>query len=725
MSLADDASSTHSARPAVPAVPMRLAHERLLNRELSWLDFNARVLEEAEDPTVPLLDRVKFLSIVSSNWDEFFMVRVAGIWRQIDADIKTPGPDGYTPRQTLQAISERIHQLSAYQHQLFHQILVPELAREGIRILSPEDLLPEQKAYLSDYFDQVLQPLLTPLAVDPGHPFPRLGNRAPVLVAQIEPEGDTLFGGLPVSRLSFIHVPSTLVSRFLLLPSAAGTYDFVTLEDFVRYHLDRVFPGYTILSCHMIRVTRDSDLPVEEDSEEDLMKVIEEGLRDRRRGAVVRLQYERDLPLTLLDFLREELELAPEDLYPTDGVAAFSDLFSLYNQVQAPHLKDPVLQPLPVPQLEESGSIFEAMARQDILLHHPYQSFDQSVVRFVREAAEDPKVLAIKVTLYRMTQSSPVAAALELAAERGKQVTAIIELRARFDEEANIAWARRLEKAGVYVVYGLPRFKTHCKACLVLRQEATGFKRYCHLGTGNYNEKTSRLYSDLGILTACPEIGEDLSAFFNFLTGYTRPARYHRLVVGPLGLRPWLREGIQREISHAREGRPASLTFKMNALVDPTVVEQLYEASQAGVKVDLIVRGTCCLRPEVPGLSENIRVVSVIDRFLEHARVYHFHNGGQEQTYLASADLMPRNLDRRVELAFPVVDPILQYQVREMLDWQLQDSVKGRRLDSGGQPRPRATGGPHCGGRSQLRLYDQAVFQSGIKAVTQKLPDLR
>ena len=697
--------------------------ERLLNRELSWLDFNARVLQEAEDPTVPLLERVKFLSIVSSNWDEFFMVRVAGIWRQIDADIQAPGPDGRTPRQTLQALSERIHHLSSYQHQIFHEVLVPALAREGVRILRPEDLDEARQAHLLEQFDRMILPLLTPLAVDPGHPFPRLANRALVLVAQVEADAETAAGNLPVSELSFIHVPTGLLPRFILLPSAKWQYDFVTLEDLVRHHLGRVFTGYRILSCHLIRVTRDSDLPVEEDSEEDLMKVIEEGLRDRRRGAVVRLQYERGLSPDLLELLQEELELAPEDLYPADGVAAFSDLFQLYSQVQASHLKDAPMPPAPVPSLDVPGTIFDAIARHDILLHHPYQSFEDSVVRFVREAAEDPKVLAIKLTLYRVTSNSPIAVALEAAAERGKQVTAIIELRARFDEEANIAWARRLEKAGVYVVYGLPRFKTHCKACLVVRQEAGGVRRYCHLGTGNYNERTSRLYCDLGILTARPEFGEDVSEFFNFLTGYTRPAHYRRLQVGPHHLRTWLKAGIEREMRYAREGRAAHLTFKMNALVDPAVIDQLYAASQAGVKVDLIVRGTCCLRPGLPGLSEHIRVVSIIDRFLEHARVYQFHNGGHPEVFLASADLMPRNLDRRVELAFPVVDPILQYQVMEMLEWQLEDSVKGRWLDAQGRPQPREPEPLHGSRRCQVRLYDGALFQSGARATTQQLTD--
>src|SRR5664279_3481539 len=437
-------------------------------------------MEEAEDPTVPLLERVKFLSIVSSNWDEFFMVRVAGIWRQIDAGITQPGPDGLTPRQLLERVSSKIHAYSARQHELFHTILEPQLAAEGIAIMNPKHLDKVQAAFLLDYFERSLLPLITPLAVDTGHPFPRLGNRALVLVVELEPDEDQLDGDLPASELSFIHVPTGLATRFLRVPSAPDTHAFVMLEDAVQHHLSRLFRGYTVKNCHAIRVTRDSDLPVEEDPSEDLLKTVAESLRDRRRGAVVRLQYEHGISSKVLDLLIEEMDLSPEDLYPTTGLTAFSDLMQLYGQLDLPTLKDSPLPPLPVPQLEQSGSIFDAINRNDILLNHPYQSFDDSVVRFVREAAEDPKVLAIKMTLYRVTANSPVAAALERAAERGKQVAAIVELRARFDEAANITWARRLEKTGVHVVYGLPNHKIHCKACLVVRQEAAGIKRYCH-----------------------------------------------------------------------------------------------------------------------------------------------------------------------------------------------------------------------------------------------------
>ncbi len=698
--------------------------EELLNRELSWLDFNARVMEEAEDPTVPLLERVKFLSIVSSNWDEFFMVRVAGIWRQIDAGITQPGPDGLTPKQLLERVSSKIHAYSARQHELFHVILEPQLAAEGIAIMNPKHLNKVQAAFLLDYFEHSLLPLITPLAVDTGHPFPRLGNRALVLVVELEPDEDQLDGDLPASELSFIHVPTGLATRFLRVPSPPDTHAFVMLEDAVQHHLSRLFRGYTVKNCHAIRVTRDSDLPVEEDPSEDLLKTVEESLRDRRRGAVVRLQYEHGISAKVLDLLIEEMDLSPEDLYPTMGLTAFSDLMQLYGQLDLPTLKDSPLPPLPVPQLEQSGSIFDAISRNDILLNHPYQSFDDSVVRFVREAAEDPKVLAIKMTLYRVTANSPVAAALERAAERGKQVAAIVELRARFDEAANITWARRLEKTGVHVVYGLPNHKIHCKACLVVRQEAAGIKRYCHLGTGNYNERTSRLYSDLGLLTARPEYGEDLSNLFNMLTGYTRPPRFHRLLLAPQHLKKAIKARIQREIGHAQDGRPARILLKMNALVDPQIIQMLYEASREGVVVDLVVRGTCCLRPGVPGLSENIRAISILDRFLEHARIFHFANDGDPETLLSSADLMPRNLERRVELAFPLTDPILAAQVLEMVELQLHDTLKSRVLGPDGEVLRRGLDLQDPPLRSQLRIYEHTLLSSGVGSVTRKLEPL-
>ena len=699
--------------------------EELINRELAWLDFNERVLEEAEDESVPLLERVKFLSIVSNNWDEFFMVRVAGIWRQIDAGITQPSADGLTPRQLMDRISQRLHEGTDRQHALFHGTIEPMLKAEGITILKPEELSAADRDFVSEYFERSLMPLITPLAVDTGHPFPRLANRAMVLVAELEAQEADENSMFPLSELSIIHVPASVATRFLRLPSQPGTYAFITLENVVRMQLERLFSGYDVKNCNAVRVTRDSDLVVEEDPEEDLMKTVEESLRSRRRGAAVRFQYERGLSKSLLDFLIEELELSAEDLYPTEGFTSFSDLMELYIQLDLPNLKDQPLPPLPVPALEHCESVFEAMSKRDILLQHPYQSFDDSVVRFVREAVDDPRVLAIKMTLYRMSPTSPIAAALERAAERGKQVAAIVELRARFDEEANIAWARRLERAGCHVVYGLPHFKTHGKACLVVRQEADGLHRYCHLGTGNYNERTSRLYSDLGLFTARPEFGEDLSNLFNLLTGYTRPPKFNHLLLAPQFFRRGLTERIQREMDHARAGKTARMILKMNALVDPGMIELLYEASQAGVQVDLIVRGACCLRSGVPGLSDNIRVLSILDRFLEHARVYHFANDGHPETLLASGDLMPRNLDHRVEVAFPLVDPILAAEIVETLELQLADNVKGRMLGPEGQVLRRGLDPDGAPIRSQLRAYEYGYLRSGAGALTQKLTELR
>lgn len=698
--------------------------EHILNRELSWLAFNERVLEEAADPTVPLLERVKFIAITSSNWDEFFMVRVAGIWRQIDAGITQAGVDGRTPRQLLEEVSRRIHDLARRQHELFHFVIEPQLNQEGIFILKPEELDGAQKAFASTYFETNLLPLITPLAVDTGHPFPRLGNRILVLMAELEAEAYLEQEDFPVSELAIIPIPTQISPRFLRLPAAPGTHAFLMLEDLVRMHISQVFHGYAIRNCHVLRVTRDSDLPVEEDPNEDLMKTVEEHLRSRRRGAVVRLQYEHGLSPAVLDMLIEELELSPEDLYPSDGFAAFSDLTQLYGQLDLPHLKDLPMPPLPVPQLESVHSIFDAIRKHDILLMHPYQSFDDSVVRFVREAADDPRVLAIKMTLYRISTTSPIAAALERAAERGKQVAAIVELRARFDEEGNIAWARRLEKAGVHVVYGMIQYKTHGKACLVIRQESDGIRRYCHLSTGNYNERTSRLYSDIGLFTARREFGEDLSNLFNVLTGYTRPPAMNQLIMAPQHFRQALYDRIDREREHARAGRPARMVLKMNALVDPPMIQRLYEAGQDGVQIDLLVRGTCCLRPGVPGLSENIRAVSILDRFLEHARVYYFQNGGNPETLLSSGDLMPRNLDNRVEVAFPLVDPIVADQVVETLELQLHDTEKGRVIGPDGGVARRGLDPSWPPLRSQYRSYEHGLMASGVRAVTQKLPAL-
>jgi polyphosphate kinase len=671
-----------------------------LNRELSWLEFNRRVLEEALDPTVPLLERVKFLAIFSSNLDEFFMVRVATLKRRIHAGEPTSGPDDLTAAETLAAVSARVHQLVDEQHRSFLQEIQPLLAAEGVVLLRPKDLSGEQERFLEEYFRRTVLPVVTPLAVDPGHPFPYLGNRSLCLVASIRPSAPS---ALPQSSLAVIHIPSQVLPRFVPLPDPYGRHVFVLLEDVIRLQLPTLYTGYDILSTHAIRVTRDADIQMR-GRPVDLLTSVEESLRGRRLGTAVRLQHDADLPPEILATLLEELELQPEDLYENEGFTAFSDLLQLYAGLDVPRLKDHVQPPHPVPAFENAPDIWSAIRARDVLAHHPYQTFD-AVTRFVREAAVDPKVLAIKMTLYRVSPASPIAHALHTAVENGKEVAVLVELQARFDEEANIRWARALEEVGAHVVYGLVGFKTHCKACLVVRQDSDGIRRYCHLATGNYNVRTGAIYSDLGLFTSRDSFGEDLTELFNLLTGYTRPHGFNHLLLAPTDLRDELLERIRREAARARAGRPARIIAKMNALVDRKLIEELYAAGQAGVQIDLIVRGICCLRPEVPGLSDNIRVISIVDRYLEHARIFFFENAGSPEYLLASADWMPRNLDRRVEIAFPVLDPALQAQVREILNIQLADTVKARRLlGDGSSVRVRAEGRPPL--RSQENLWE-------------------
>lgn len=683
---------------AAPELPP----DGFVNRELSWLEFNRRVLEEAQDPTVPLLERVKFLAIFSSNLDEFFMVRVAMLKRRLHAGDQTASPDGLTPGSTLAAVSERVHELATAQHRCFLDDIQPLLAAEGILLRHPKEIDDEQRRFLDRYFRRTLLPVLTPLAVDPTRPFPYLGNRSLCLVAAIQPSTAPTS---PHPRLSVIHIPGQVLPRFIALPDPSHRHVFMLLEDVIRLHLPAIYTGYDILSSHAIRVTRDADLPAP-GRPENLLASIEESLQERRLGTAVRLQYDSDLPLDILATLLEELEMQPEDLYEGEGFTAFSDLLQLYTALDVPRLKDRALPPRTVAAFESAPDIWSALRAQDVLVHHPYHPFD-TVTRFVREASVDPKVLAIKMTLYRVSPASPIAHALHTAVEHGKEVAVLVELQARFDEEANIRWARALEEVGAHVVYGLPGLKTHCKACLVVRQESDGIRRYCHLATGNYNVRTAGVYSDLGLFTSRESFGEDLTQLFNLLTGHTEPTGFHHLLVAPRNLRDGLIDRIRREVDHARAGRPARIIAKMNGLVDRRLIEELYAASAAGVTIDLIVRGICCLRPAVGGRSENIRVVSIVDRYLEHARIFHFQNAGTPEYLLSSADWMPRNLDRRTEIAFPVLDPRLQANIREILEIQLADTVKARRiLADGSSVRIRAGHEPAL--RSQDRLYEAA-----------------
>ena len=648
-------------------------HNLLIDRDLAWLEFNRRVLQEAEDPTVPLLERVKFLAIFSSNLDEFFMVRVAGLKRRMLNKLQSPDPENGDAAAVLSAISRRVHELTEEQHLCFLNIVLPQLTAEGIHLVRPEEMTGEQKQCLEDFFHKTLYPIVTPLAVDPGHPFPYLTNRSLSLIVSLRAKAAS---PLPYTELSIVNIPAQVVPRFVQLPTKEGQHAFMLLEHVLHHYLPRLYHGFEILSAHAIRVTRDAEFGLVRRRDEDLLMSIEQGIRERRMGDAVRLQYDPDLPKELLTQLVEELELNGEDLYPGKGFTAFTDLFQLYTTVHIPRLKDRVQLPIKVPLFDRGLDIWNTIRSGDLMFFHPYQSFDV-VTHFVEEAAKDPKVLAIKMTLYRVSPNSPIAQALARAAEAGKEVSVLVELQARFDEEANITWARALEEVGAHVVYGLVGYKTHCKVCLVVRQEADGIRRYCHLSTGNYNVRTSAIYSDLGIFTCRDSFGEDLTELFNFLTGYTRPQKFHHLALAPIGLRDHFIGLIQKEAEHARAGLAARIIAKVNSLIDDAVIEQLYLASAAGVKIDLIVRGMCSLRPGIPGISENIRVVSIVDRYLEHARAFYFHNGGNPTFWLASADWMPRNFNRRIEIAFPVVEPALQIRLKEILELQLTDTVKG------------------------------------------------
>ena len=681
--------------------------DAFVNRELSWLEFNRRVLEEAQDPTVPLLERVKFLAIFSSNLDEFFMVRVAELKRRIRAGDTTMGPDELSPTKTLAAVADQVHRLVDAQHRCFLEELGPILASEGVRLVRPKEVTAEQERFLEDYSRRTLMPVLTPLAIDPGHPFPHLANRSLCLIVSVKPVAPSV---LPHATLTVVRIPGQVVPRFVALPGPPGQHAFMLLEDVIRLQLPTLYTGYEIVSCHAIRVTRDAEIALPRKTAADLLTSVEAGVRERRMGDAVRLQYDADLPAPLLAMLVDELELGPDDLYAGTGFTAFSDLFQLYAAVDLPRLKDHVLPPRPVPAFEGAADIWSAIRAGDVLAHHPYHSFD-AVTRFVSDAAEDPRVLAIKMTLYRVSPTSPIAQALTRAAENGKEVAVMVELQARFDEEANIRWARALEEVGAHVVYGLPGYKTHCKACLVVRQETDGIRRYCHLATGNYNVRTGGIYGDFSLFTCRESIGEDVTELFNMLTGYTRPRRFRHLLMAPTGMREAFQQRIRREAEHARRSEPARIVAKMNSLVDRTLIEELYAASQAGVRIDLIVRGICCLRPGIPGFSDRIRVISIVDRYLEHARAYYFHNGGHSEYWLASADWMPRNLDHRVEIAFPILDPRLQSQIREVLEIQLIDTSKAREIQiDGSSIRVRAPEAPPL--RSQERLYGLVAAES-------------
>ena len=661
-------TDAHAARPAVVDVE---APELYLNREQSWLDFNSRVLSLAASPAVPLLERVKFLSIFSSNLDEFYMVRVAGVREQIRARTRETAADGHTPDEVLDAISRKVRELTALQSRIWIKDLKPALATDGIEVVARHDLAPAELKYLKKYFFRQIHPVLTPMGVDPAHPFPHLPNKCLALCVLLR---NTVTGASARKPLyAFVEVPQVL-PRFVPLKSR-NRARFILLGDVIALHLPHIFAGSEILDSFLIRVTRDSDLEIDEDDVQDLLKSIEAELRQRQWGNVVRLEVSTQAPDHAVAYLREMLEIDKRDVVPIEGPLNYSDFMTLTRLPGHAGLRYKAFTPHLRPVWKGGHRIFDLIRAGDHLVHHPYESF-APVMDFIEQAASDPHVLAIKMTLYRTSPESPIMRSLIKAANNGKQVVALVELKARFDEANNIQWARVLEREGVHVVYGMVGYKTHCKACLVVRREDKQLRRYCHLATGNYNPATAPLYTDLGLFTASPEVCEDVSNLFNMLTGFSSRHEWQRLITAPVELHPRLVQMIEREAATARRGGKARIVCKMNSLVDPDIIAALYRASQAGVKIDLVVRGICCLRPGVPGVSENIRVMSIVGRFLEHTRIFLFEHKGLREVHLSSGDWMQRNFFSRIEVMFPVEDEVLRERlVTEILGTVLADNA--------------------------------------------------
>ncbi len=648
------------------------------NRELAWLAFNERVLDEARDAEVPLLERLKFLAIFSSNLDEFVMIRYAGLKEQQAAGVERRSFDGMTVEEQIEAVSRRLHPMVLLHRQVLRDEVLPALTEHGIRIVAMRDLSVGEHEVVERFFEHELYPVLTPLAVDASPPFPRLPNLSFSLLLQVVDEHEG------VERTAIVQVPSVL-PRFVRLPGPG--HRFVILEDVIRHKVEALFPGHTVRSIHGFRITRNADIEIAEDEADDLLQAIEDEVRRRRWGDAVRLEVIADMPAVWREHLRRTLHLDPHDVYEVPNHLNVTDFMELA-LLDLPELRDPPFTNRLPTEYREAGGVFEAIRRQDVLVHHPFHAFD-AVLQLLEAAVDDPDVLAIKQTLYRVGRMSPVVAALARAAGNGKLVTALVELKARFDEENNIVWARELERAGVHVVYGFAGLKTHCKTLLVVRRErdasgASVIRRYVHLGTGNYNPSTAALYTDFGLLTCDEDLGADVSDLFNVLTGFSAQKSWRKLWAAPTTLRRELLAAIEREVAHAAAGRPAGIVAKMNSLVDPEVIRALYGASRAGVEIDLLVRGICCLRPGVQGVSETIRVRSVVGRFLEHSRVVWFRDGGRDTMMLGSADWMQRNLNARVEAVFPVDDPSLKRKLQQVLDIQWRDTVKGRELHADG-----------------------------------------
>ncbi len=654
-----------------------------VNRELSWLEFNYRVLSEARDKTLPLFERLKFLSITASNLDEFFMVRVASLKDMVHAKYDKEDIAGLKPQEQLEKISVKTHELVTQQYSTYNRSLVPALKQQGLCVIeNHEDLNKEQKKYVDKYFEENVYPVLTPMAFDSSRPFPLVRNKTLNIAALLKKKK-----GDEEPEFAMVQVPSVL-PRFVELPVSAGKdgrelRNIILLEQIIERNMQTLFLNYDILAAAPFRIMRNADLTIEEEAE-DLLQEIQKQLKKRQWGEVIRLEVEEKIDKRLLKILRKELSVSAEDIFAINGPLDLTFLMKVYGGLTGfDNLKAERYTPQPVPALMNEDDIFTNIRKGDILLHHPYQTFDP-VVDFVRAASKDPEVLAIKQTLYRVSGNSPIIAALAAAADNGKQVSVLVELKARFDEENNILWAKKLEQAGCHVIYGLLGLKTHSKITLVVRREEDGIRRYVHLGTGNYNDSTAKLYTDCGLMTCNPLVGEDATAVFNMLSGYSEPLSWNRLAVAPIWLRNHFVRLIRREAANAREGKKAKIIAKMNSLCDKEIIAELYEASCAGVKIDLIIRGICCLKAGIPGLSENIAVRSIVGNFLEHSRIFYFENDGMAQLYMGSADWMPRNLDKRVEIVFPVEDEVLKEEVFHILEVELEDNVKAHILQPDG-----------------------------------------
>jgi len=668
------------------------------NRELSWLSFNERVLSEARDKSIPLFERLKFLSITSSNLDEFHMIRVASLKDMVHAEYTKPDIAGMTPKEQLKAISEKTHEMVQVQYSTYNRSLLPALAHIGLNIISThEALTPEQAAYVDEYFEENIYPVLTPMAMDSSRPFPLIRNKTLNIGALIQKKDSGLSAktekkegkkednkkGKAELEFATVQVPSVL-PRFITLPAKEGEgCNVILLEEIIERNIGKLFLSYDVVCAHPYRVMRNADLSIDEDDAADLLKEIQKQLKKRQWGEVIRLEVEEKIDKRLLKILKHEFDIGDEDIFFIPGPVDLTFLMKMYGLEGFEKYKTPKYTPAAVPALQNEDDIFTNIRKGDILLHHPYQSFDP-VVQFVKQAAKDPDVLAIKQTLYRVSGNSPIIAALAQAAENGKQVSVLVELKARFDEENNIVWAKMLEKAGCHVIYGLLGLKTHSKITLVVRREETGIRRYVHLGTGNYNDSTAKLYTDCGLLTCDARIGEDATAVFNMLSGYSEPESWNKLVVAPLWMRDRFLHLIAMEEANARKGQKAHIVAKMNSLCDRGIIAALYRAAAAGVKIDLIIRGICCLKVGIPGISENITVRSIVGNFLEHARIFYFYSNGSEEVYMGSADWMPRNLDKRVEIVFPVEDEKIKKEVMHILQIQMEDNVKAHILQPDG-----------------------------------------